>query len=157
MTTRIKILLLLGALASVTLLAGCPGMPGAPGQQQQLPPGVTPPPGMESGGARTLLGTTITPPDDSYLLVSYSYENREGTGAAWPTCRRIIPLESSILIEGLNHDGRMEGAPEDENLLLPYEGLEDFSWKYEPKPQAAAESEDSAAAEGEDDGRASGE
>ena len=154
MTSALKLSGLLTLLALTTLLSGCPGMPGAPGGQQQMPPGVLPPPGLESGGARTLMGTTITPPDNSLLLVKYDSTDPKSPGAGeWQTCRRIIPLESCILMEGANHDGRQEAAERDVNRLLPYASLVSFSWKYEaklaPPAEGEAESEKTEEKEGE--------
>ena len=130
-------------LASLVLvgcmLSGCPGMPGMPGAggggEQKMPPGVLPPPGLESGGARTLMGATVTSPDNAFLLVSYSSTVAGAQQAAqWDTCRRILPLEGCVIVEGLNYDGRIKGAPQDVNRLVPYQGLTSFQWKYEAKP-----------------------
>jgi len=136
MTFR-KAALLAGLLALGSLLAGCPGMPGMPGaqQQQQMPPGILPPPGLESGGVRTLMGSTITAPDNSYLLVSFVLRDRNvPTESAWQTARRVTPLESCVLVEGLNYDGREEDAPRDINQLILYEHLVSFQWRYEERP-----------------------
>lgn len=132
------LILLLGGTLS---LAGCPGLPGSPGQQQTMPPGVLPPPGLESGGARTLMGTTITPPDNNFLLVRYREAGAPSEQASWQSCRRLMLLENSLLIEGLNHDGRNEQAERDVNRLLPYADLAEFTWKYEPRPTPPAEAE----------------
>jgi len=135
--------LLIGVVCVVPLLCGCPGMPGGPSSQQKMAPGILPPPGLESGGARTLMGTTITPPDNYFLLVKYTYAHPTspqaadlpaGRQAGWQTCRRAIPLDTCILVEGLNYDGRLQGAEKDVNQLLPFSGLTSFYWKYEPKP-----------------------
>jgi len=143
MTTSLRLCVLLIPLGLTTLLCGCPGMPGAPGGEQKMPPGVLPPPGLESGGARTLMGATITSPDDALLLVMYVSADRESSGAAeWQICRRIIPLESCILVEGVNYDGRQEGAERDVNRLLPYAALVSFTWKYEPKLAPPPEGEE---------------
>jgi hypothetical protein len=139
MTTTARIGLLLALLTSGVLLAGCPGMPGAPSAgQQNTPPGILPPPGLQSGGARTIMGTTITPPDNSTLLVSYS---RRDSAAApeWHSCRRIIILETSVLIEGINYDRRTPGAEEDFNEVVPFSDIRNIVWKYEPKPTPPAE------------------
>lgn len=153
MANSLRIVLLLALLALGTLLCGCPGMPGAPGGEQKMPPGVLPPPGLESGGARTLMGATITSPDDALLLVKYALADSKSPAAGeWQTCRRIIPLESCILVEGVNHDGRQEGAERDVNRLLPYAALVSFTWKYEAKlapPEPEGESEKAEEKEGE--------
>ncbi len=134
--------LLVGLLVAGSLLAGCPGMPGMPGggqSQQNMPPGVLPPPGLESGGARTLMGTTITAPDNAYLLVSLDRMGSElSDPAEWQTCRRVTPLERCLLLEGINYDGRAEGAPKDVNQIIPYEQVRRFEWKYEARPTPPA-------------------
>ena len=141
--TRIGLLIAL-ALMCVTL-AGCPGMPGAAGGKgasSQLPPGLQPPPGVQSGGARTLMGTTITPPENSVLLMKYSYapavgDHAKGLQPDWQSCRRIIPAEAYVLVEGVNFDGRAKEAEKDVNQLVPVSGIEYFCWKYEPEPAAS--------------------
>jgi hypothetical protein len=145
-------MLLIVLLGSACLLAGCPGMPGAPGAgQQNMPPGIQPPPGLESGGARTLMGSTVTPPDNSILLVSFtSAESEPADVGEWQTCRRIIPLENCVLIEGLNYDGRDQDAPKDVNQLISYAHLQRFRWKYEARPAPPSE-EGSEAGSGEQD------
>jgi hypothetical protein len=149
MKANTKAVLLGVLLTSSCLLVGCPGMPGAPGAgDQKMPPGVLPPPGLESGGARTLMGSTVTPPDNSYLLVSFRADKSEAAGVEhWQTCRRIVPLESCVLIEGLNYDGRAEAAPRDVNELIPYAALQSLQWKYEARPAPPA-GEESAAESG---------
>ena len=135
MTTGYRMLLLILGLALMVALAGCPGMPGAPGGaggQQNVPPGLQPPPGEKSGGARTLMGTTITPPENAILLIRYGYGG-SAASATWKSCRRVIPLDNSVILEGLNYDGRDKNADKDVNQLLPLAGLT-FYWKYEPKP-----------------------
>jgi hypothetical protein len=110
-------------------------MPGAPGGDQKMPPGVLPPPGLQSGGARTIMGATVTPPDDADLLVTYAYVVADTeTTVDWQTCRRISPLESCVLLEGLNFEGGLEGAEKDVNVLLPFEGLVRLQWKYKAHP-----------------------
>ena len=95
---------------------------------------------LESGGARTLMGATVTPPDDSYLLVTYTYVVAgTETRVDWQTCRRVLPLTSCVLVEGLNFDGRLKDAEKDVNVLLPFEGLVTFRWKYETRPMPPAE------------------
>lgn len=145
MSATIRAVLLGLLLASSCLLVGCPGMPGAPGARDQtMPPGVLPPPGLESGGARTLMGSTITPPDNSYLLVSFALAESDATGEKhWQTCRRIVPLENCVLIEGMNYDGREQEAPKDVNQLISYAHLRSFQWRYEarPVPPAGEESQ----------------
>ncbi len=140
MKANTKAVLLGVLLTSSCLLMGCPGMPGAPGaSDQRTPPGVLPPPGLASGGARTLMGSTVTPPDNSYLLVSFEAGEPGAAGAEqWQTCRRIVPLESCVLIEGLNYDGRAEAAPRDVNELIPYAALRSLHWKYEARPAPPA-------------------
>ncbi len=146
MSATIRAVLLGVLLASSCLLVGCPGMPGAPGaRDQQMPPGVLPPPGLQSGGARTLMGSTVTAPDNSYLLVSFASSEFGAEGAdQWRTCRRIVPLENCVLVEGLNYDGRAEEAPRDVNQLIPYVHLQRFQWKYEAKPAPPAGEESQA-------------
>ena len=144
MKTCAKVALLILGLTLACLLCGCPGMPGAPGGSggaQSVPPGLQAPPGLATGGARTFMGTTITPPDDSFLLVKYTYARdvlaQRGRPAAppqWQSCRRIIFLESCVTVEGLNYDGRAKGQEKDINQMLPYLELTGFYWKYEPKP-----------------------
>lgn len=135
--------LLIAGLGLAALVAGCPGMPGAGGgsSAERMPPGMLPPPGAKTGGARTLMGTTITAPDDAYLLVKYSY-GAQGPATDWRTCRRIIPLESAVMVEGINYDGRAKGEEKDVNQLLPFAGLTSFLWKYEPKPVPPAGEEE---------------
>jgi len=135
-----KIAIVVGGIAVATLLAGCPGMPGGPGQQQQTPSGVLPPPGMESGGLRTLMGGSVTAPDNNFLLVEFSYPNMPAELQGWQSARRFSALDSCILVEGLNYDGRTS-APKDQNILILYNGLTKFDWKYEPKPAPPAGSE----------------
>jgi hypothetical protein len=135
-------MLLIVGLALMTVLAGCPGVPGAPGAggaagQQSVPPGLQPPPGETSGGARTLMGTTITPRENAYLLIRYGYGGA-AEDAKWQSCRRAIPLDNAVIIEGLNYDGRDKAAEKDVNQLLPMSGLVLF-WKYEPKPTPPAQ------------------
>jgi hypothetical protein len=140
MKTAKKAVLLGVVLVSTCLLVGCPGMPGAPGGgDQRMPSGMMPPPGMESGGARTLMGSTVTPPDNSYLLVSFALAGSQAGGEEqWHTCRRIVPLENCVLIEGLNYDGRVAEAPRDENQLISYASLQSLQWKYEARPAPPA-------------------
>jgi hypothetical protein len=139
MTAIARTALLVGLLGLATLLAGCPGMPGAPGGEQKVPAGMLPPPGLDSGGARTLMGATIVPPDNAYLLVRYTCAVGEtSTVVEWHTCRRVIPLESCLLVEGINYDGRAEGVEKDVNRVLPFEGLVSFEWKYEERPAPPA-------------------
>ena len=148
MTTFRRTAMLVALLVTGSLLAGCPGMPGMPGSsqsQQNIPPGVLPPPGLESGGARTLMGTTITAPDNSFLLVSLDRVGSEpSVPVEWQTCRRVTPLESCFLLEGINYDGRVEGAPKDVNQIIRYEQVRRFEWKYEarPVPPAGERTED---------------
>jgi len=140
MNRKHSYLLLAIGLALVTLLAGCPGMPGAPGggsAAQQAPPGTLPPPGLESGGARTLLGTTVTPPNNQILLVSYSTANA-ATATQWWSVRRLTFVDGGVLFEGLNYDGRTEGKEKDANHFAPLAQLTTLSWKYEPKPTPPA-------------------
>ena len=138
MSKMTRIVALVGLICVGSLLSGCPGIPGMPGAagggEQKMPPGVLPPPGLESGGARTLMGTTITPPDNFFLLVSFTTSAGASQAAEWLTCRRIIPLESCVIVEGLNYDGRNKQAPQDVNQLVPYQGLTSLQWKYEAKP-----------------------
>jgi hypothetical protein len=150
MNTCTRIGLLIALLLMCVILAGCPGMPGAAGGKgasSQLPPGLQPPPDLKSGGARTLMGTTITAPDDSILMVRFAatplaayVQNRSVSSPAqarippWQSCRRIIPAEGYVLVEGVNFDGRAKEAEKDVNQLIPVSAIEYFYWKYEPKP-----------------------
>jgi hypothetical protein len=100
---------------------------------------------MSSGGARTFMGTTITPPEDSYLLVKYSYltsalvaRGQPVSSPSWQSCRRFIVLDSAVIIEGLNYDGRAKDQERDVNELLPHTGLASFQWKYEARPAPPA-------------------
>ncbi len=139
MTRYLRIGAVAVLLCASVLLAGCP--PGGAGGQSQsnVPPGIQPPPGLESGGARTLMGTTITAPNDSFLLVKYArlpqaLREPPAPEPAWQSCRRVIPTDTWVLVEGLNYDGRDQAAEKDVNQLLPSMGLAYFYWKYEPKP-----------------------
>jgi len=136
MSIAARVALVCVGLGAMTLLAGCPGMPGAPGSQQEMPPGMQPPRGMESGGARTIMNAAVTAPDDAIMLV-YFLEG-EAKEAQWQSCRRIIALENSVMIEGLNYDGRDEAAEKDFNRLIPFSHLGHLSWRYEEKPKPAA-------------------
>jgi hypothetical protein len=135
MRIGIRVAILIAGLILTMLLAGCPGMPGATGGSgggaQNVPPGLQPPPGVTSGGARTLMGTTITPPENAILLIRYGYG--PAAAAKWESCRRAILLDNAVIIEGLNYDARDKSAEKDVNQLLPLVGLT-FYWKYEPKP-----------------------
>jgi hypothetical protein len=89
------------------------------------------------------MGTTITPPENSVLLVRYSYAPASAQQAKplpteWQSCRRVIPAESYVLVEGVNYDGRDKAAEKDVNQLIPAASLAYLYWKYEPKPAAAA-------------------
>ena len=140
-----KAVAVLGLLAAGALLAGCPGMPGAGGAggEQRTPPGVLPPPGMESGGVRTLMGTTITAPDNSYLLVRFTKAQAKPPAGEpkWQSCRRVSVLDNCIMIEGLNYDGRDDAAGKDANLLIAHADLATFDWKYEARPAPPAQPE----------------
>jgi len=141
---RTILVLFIALVGGGVLRMGCPGMQGMPGApnaaDQKMPPGILPPPGMESGGARTLMGATITPPEDSFLLIQYSLAESSAE-ASWQTCRRLSPLENCLLIEGLNYDGRDGDAPKDVNTLIPYNRLVSFTWQYELKPTPAPEAD----------------
>ena len=129
---------LLAGLGLTVLLAGCPGMPGMPGSSgggsaaQQTPPGVLPPPGLTSGGVRTLMGTTVTPPENAFLLVSYTTSG--GASVQKATARRITISENAVLFEGMNYDGRKANLPKDTNTVIPLSQLSSLSWSYEEKP-----------------------
>jgi len=145
MTTPARFALLTAILGSAVFLAGCPGMPGAPGGggQQSMPPGVLPPPGMESGGARTLMGTTIIAPDNAVLLVKHAPPGSDAE-LPWRSCRRIIVLTDCVLIEGVNYDLRAEGVEKDFNEVVQFSDIESFAWKYEPRPTPPPEEKSSA-------------
>jgi hypothetical protein len=140
---------LIAGLGLVTLLAGCPGMPGAPGgggsAAQQTPPGILPPPGLESGGVRTLMGTTVTPPNNQILLVNYATPSFAGE-AQWRSVRRVTFVDGGVLLEGLNYDERAKGPEKDRNLFLPLTQVAGLSWKYEPKPTPPAPAKPAASA-----------
>ena len=106
MTVYTRAILLTALLGALVVLAGCPGMPGGGAGAQNaanMPPGMQPPPGLDSGGARTLMGTTIIPPDNSVLLVKYGYADAPSDYTPeWQSCRRIIPIETCLLLEGVN-------------------------------------------------------
>jgi hypothetical protein len=137
MKLRTAVAFLMLGLVLALLLPGCPGMPGAPGgagaSAEKMPPGLTPPPGLTSGGVRTLMGVTITPPEDSILLVKWAYAG-EPIPTDWQACRRVSSLDNALVMEGLNFDGRDPKAEKDLNRILPYSGLTTFYWKYELKP-----------------------
>jgi len=141
MRVRIRYGLLLCGLGLVALLAGCPGMPGAPGgtgsAAQQAPPGILPPPGLDSGGVRTLMGTTVTPPNNQILLVRYTTPN-SAAAIQWSSVRRLVFIEGGVMLEGLNYDGRAAGQEKDANRLVPVSQLTSLAWKYEPKPTPPA-------------------
>jgi len=131
MTVYARLALVVTLLSLAVVLMGCP--PGATGAaQQNMPPGVLPPPGLESGGARTLMGTTITPPDNSILLVSYRRADAPEE-APWRSSRRVILTDTSLVIEGINYDGRDSGD-RDFNEVVRISDVAGFSWKYEAKP-----------------------
>jgi hypothetical protein len=143
MTTCTKIALLLGLLGLGALLAGCPGMPGAPGGgQDNVPAGMKAPPGMDSGGARTLMGTAVTAPDNNTLLVRHDRPGSEAE-SPWRSCRRIIVLEDCVVIEGLNFDQRTAGEGVDFNEVVPFADIQSFVWRYEPRPVPPAEESES--------------
>ncbi len=148
MLRRLRVALLLGLLAAGLLLAGCPGMPGMPGAgggagaEQKTPPGVLPPPGLESGGVRTLMGTTITAPENSYLLVRFARVRQQPTTLAeakWQSCRRVTLIENCLTVEGINYDGRDDAGAKDANVLIAYSDLTGFDWKYEARPAPPAQ------------------
>ena len=56
MSIAARVALVCVGLGAITLLAGCPGMPGAPGSQQEMPPGMQPPRGMEVIAVQRLSG-----------------------------------------------------------------------------------------------------
>ena len=153
MTISTRIILLGLALSLVTLLSGCPGMPTGPGgatAEQNMPPGLLPPAGLESGGARTLMGTSITPTDDSILLFRYTGADEPSPEAEqWQSCRRIIATDGGLFVEGINYDGRVEGAEMDVNQLLPEGELTSLYWKYEPTPPSPEEAPEEAEEEAE--------
>jgi hypothetical protein len=145
MTSSRKIALLVGLVSLCGLLTGCPGMPGGPGAgQENLPPGMKAPPGMEpgidSGGARTLMGTTITAPENATLLVKLVRPSSEGE-PSWRSCRRFVVLDNCVLLEGINYDQRDPDSEADSNEVVPYSDIDSFVWKYQPKPAPPAEEE----------------
>ena len=144
MNASLRTILLVAALALLPLLTGCPGMPGAGGgggAAQNTPPGVLPPPGLESGGVRTLMGTTVTPPNDQILLVSYATSPAPYSSAHkfdGGTVRRLTFVDGGVLFEGLNYDERAKGQEKDRNVFLPLTQVFFLTWKYEPKPTPPA-------------------
>ncbi len=145
MTRHVRIAALIALLSVAVMLVGCPPGMGGAGKQQNMPPGMLPPPGLDSGGARTLMDTTITAPSDHFLLVKFALAvpaSRDGSPAEepkWQSCRRVITLTSYVMIEGLNYDGRDAETEKDVNQLIPSSSLSYFYWKYEPKPVPPAE------------------
>ena len=136
MKTRLRIGILVIGLGLVTLLAGCPGMPGVGGggggnAAQQSPPGLVSPPGMQSGGARSLMGTTVTPPDNGTLLVNVTVA---GTATGFQSTRRLVFAETGVMLEGVNFDGRTKGQEQDTNRFVPTNQITSLTWKYEIKP-----------------------
>jgi hypothetical protein len=90
------------------------------------------------------MDTTITAPNDHYLLVKFASLPRPGVSPLspepdWQSCRRVMPLNSYLLVEGINYDGRDAGAEKDVNQLIPSANLTYFLWKYEAKPAPPAE------------------
>ena len=137
MKTWARFGLLVAGLAMITLLVGCPGMPGgggAGGNASQTPPGVLPPPGLTSGGVRTIVGATVTPPENSVLLVRFVVGDVTEATPAWISTRRISVTENAVFLEGLNFDGRAPSLPKDENRLLALAKVAMLEWKYEAKP-----------------------
>jgi hypothetical protein len=90
------------------------------------------------------MGTTITAPDDSYLLVRFTKAQAKPPSAEpkWQSCRRVSALENCLLIEGINYDGRDDAAAKDANLLIAYADLASFDWKYEARPAAPAQAQE---------------
>jgi len=154
MTRILRVGAVIALLCAATLLCGCPTGAAGRQNQQNMPAGMLPPPGLDSGGAQTVMGsTTITAPNESYLLVKFSRTSgalREPPPPEpkWQSCRRVIPLEWHVLIEGLNYDGRDEKAEKDVNQLIPSANLTYFLWKYEPKPAPPAETKSEAGKKG---------
>jgi len=145
MNSPLRLATLALLLALTALLAGCPGMPGAPGgggsAAQQTPPGILPPPGLDSGGVRTLMGTTVTPPNNQILQVSYTASpSVSARMLSTTTVRRITFIDGGVLLEGLNYDGRVPQREKDGNVFVPLTQLVSFAWKYEPKPVPPAPS-----------------
>jgi hypothetical protein len=148
MNTRRAIGALVIAILALTLLGGCSGLPGAPGasgQAQQGPPGLTAPPGMKTGGARTVLGTTVTAPDNYVVSVKYSLAPNATTAAnavafkgAWHHCQRILVSDGVILIEGIDFDIPNATTETQSQILLPVASVADIAWKYEPENEKAA-------------------
>jgi hypothetical protein len=89
------------------------------------------------------MGTTITAPDNSYLLVRFTKGQAKppSAEAKWQSCRRVSVLENCMLIEGVNYDGRDDVAPKDSNLLIAYADLASFDWKYEARPAPPAQAQ----------------
>jgi hypothetical protein len=89
------------------------------------------------------MGTTITAPDNSYLLVRFTKAQRKPPSAEpkWQSCRRVSALDNCLLIEGVNYDARDDAAAKDANLLIAYGDLASFDWKYEARPAPPAQPE----------------
>jgi len=142
-------------LLGISLLGGCagmPGMPGAGGQQQQGPPGLTPPPGLKSGGVRTLMGTVVTAPDNGTLSVHYTLATAKPAEVAaskdtWRHCRRIVMAEGTVTIEGLDFDKSTAQKDVETSIAFPVNDLTELSWKYDTDklPPPPAKAPDSAA------------
>ena len=145
--------LLIIGLGFTALLAGCPGMPGAPGgggnAAQQTPPGILPPPGLSSGGVRTIMGTTVTAPEDAVLLVSYT--STTDASATDVSVRRITISENTVLIEGQNFEARDTAAPKDTNVILSLTQIESLTWSYEAKPTPPPAEDEKSDAPAEDE------
>jgi hypothetical protein len=129
--------LLIFLIAEAVMLSGCslPGATGAGGQQG--PPALTPPPGLESGGARAVMAPAITAPNDSVLAFRYALAPGVASGPEskkyadiWHTCRRIVIGDQAVLIEGIDYSKTSpEGA--ENSLMLPLPAVGELAWKYE--------------------------
>jgi len=138
MRLSLRVMWLVAGLGLLVFLSGCPGIPGGGGggAAAQQPPGTLPPPGLESGGVRTLLGTTITPPTNSVLLISYSTgaSPASGTPPTWQSVRRITVTDTTVLLEGINYNGRDEAQPRDVNRVVQLNQVTPLTWRYEGAP-----------------------
>jgi hypothetical protein len=140
------------AILTLVILSGCSGLPGtagAGGQAQQGPPGLSPPPGMKTGGARTVLGTTLTAPDKYVLSVKYALASAGASATsagayagAWHHCQRVLISDGIILIEGIDYDKPNATTESQSQVALPAGSITDLVWRYEPDitPPADAKS-----------------
>lgn len=134
---RIWVALALG-IGSLALLAGCSGLTPGGNQAQQGPPGLSSPPGMKTGGAKTVLGTAVTAPDNYTLSVRFTLAptvpatvTAATYKGAWHHCRRIIVSDGVVMVEGIDFDEPNVDTGTEGNLALPNSSLVEFTWRYD--------------------------